>query len=291
MRSLVLALLASTSLMTSRRIAAEPRPPPTEARTPLSELGKNDPYLWMEEIEGSGHGLGQGPERADPAGAAGRRPLRRRSRPGPGDPQRQGPRARRVVRRRRLLRNFWQDADHVRGLWRKTTLESYRTAEPQSGRPSSTSTPCPRPRSANWVFKGASCLPPEETRCLITLSDGGKDAVTVREFDTTTKTFVEGGFVLPEGKQNVYLAGQGHPAGRPRMGAGPVTKSGYAYVLKTLKRGQALAGAKEVFRGTGPTSRSAPTPCATRRQGRGRDGPSRRHLLRERDLSADRQAR
>ena len=33
-------------------------------------------------------------------------------------------------RRGDLLYNFWQDADHPRGLWRRTTLESYRTGDP-----------------------------------------------------------------------------------------------------------------------------------------------------------------
>jgi prolyl oligopeptidase len=51
--------------------------------------------------------------------------------------------------------------------------------------------------------KGADCLAPDETRCLVSLSDGGKDAVTVREFDTTTRSFVDGGFVLPEGKHRI----------------------------------------------------------------------------------------
>jgi len=99
------------------------------------------------------------------------------------------------------LRNFWQDADHVRGLWRRTTLESYRTAEPAWETILDVDA-LAKAENANWVFKGVGCLPPDETRCLVTLSNGGKDAVTVREFDTTTRSFVSGGFVLPEGKQN-----------------------------------------------------------------------------------------
>lgn len=50
----------------------------------------------------------------------------------------------------------------------------------------------------NWVFKGGSCLPPEERLCLLRLSDGGKDAVFVREFDLDAKTFAMTGFDLPE---------------------------------------------------------------------------------------------
>ena len=29
-----------------------------------------------------------------------------------------------------MLRNFWQDAQHVRGIWRETTSESYRSGSP-----------------------------------------------------------------------------------------------------------------------------------------------------------------
>ena len=54
MRKSLLALLASTSLMTlTPAIAADTAKPAAEARTPLAELGKDDPYLWMEEIEGT----------------------------------------------------------------------------------------------------------------------------------------------------------------------------------------------------------------------------------------------
>ena len=146
------------------------------------------------------------------------------------------------------LRNFWQDADHVRGLWRKTSLESYRTADPAWETILDVDA-LSKAEGANWVFKGASCLPPQDTRCLVTLSDGGKDAVTVREFDTTTKSFVPGGFVLTEGKQNYTWLDKDTLLVAREWKPGELTKSGYAYVLKTLKRGQTLDQAVEVFRG------------------------------------------
>ena len=250
MRSLVLALLASTSLMTASH-AAEPAPAATtEARTPLAELGKNDPYLWMEEIEGT--------RAMDWARAQNGKTL----------PVLQGDTRYATLESQALailnakdrvpgvsfagdgaLRNFWQDKDHVRGVWRKTTLESYRTAEPVWETILDIDA-LSKAENANWVFKGASCLPPLDTRCLITLSNGGKDAVTVREFDTTTKSFVDGGFSLPEGKQNyTWLDADTLLVGR-EWEPGQVTKSGYAYVIKSLKRGQALSEAKEVYRGT-----------------------------------------
>lgn len=249
MKRLVLALLASTSFMTLTPAIAADGAKPAEARTPLSELGKDDPYLWMEEIEGTraldwakaqntrSLGVLQGDPRYADLEAKALSILNAKDRvPGvsfAGDGS---------------LRNFWQDADHVRGLWRKTTLDSYRTTEPVWETILDIDA-LTKAENANWVFKGASCLPPEETRCLVALSNGGKDAVTVREFDTTTKTFVPGGFVLPEGKQNyAWLDKDTLLVGR-EWAPGELTDSGYAYVLKALKRGQALDQAVEVYRG------------------------------------------
>ncbi|MDP1108944.1 S9 family peptidase, partial [Klebsiella pneumoniae] len=82
--------------------------------------------------------------------------------------------------------------------WRRTTLASYRTAQPQWETLLDIDA-LAKAEGKDWVFKGANCLAPDETRCLINLSDGGKDAVTVREFDLTTKRFVDGGFVILEG--------------------------------------------------------------------------------------------
>jgi prolyl oligopeptidase len=253
MRSLLLALLASTSLMTAAPTQAEAADPvlpaKTEAHTPLADLGKDDPYKWMEEIEGErplawakaqntrSLAILQGDARYAGLESQALAILNAKDRvPGvsfAGDGS---------------LRNFWQDADHVRGVWRKTTLDSYRTATP-AWETILDIDALSKAQNANWVFKGADCLPPDETRCLVILSDGGKDAVTIREFDTATRTFVPGGFDLPEGKQNVSWLDKDTLLVAREWEPGQVTASGYAYVLKTLKRGQALADAQEVYRG------------------------------------------
>lgn len=250
MRRLLLVLLASTSLMTTAAQAADPVPADTEARTPLAELGKDDPYKWMEEIEGKrplawakaentrSLAVLQGDSRYAGLESQALAILNAKDRvPGvsfAGDGS---------------LRNFWQDADHVRGIWRKTTLDSYRTAQPRWETILDIDA-LSKAENANWVFKGAGCLPPEETRCLVSLSNGGKDAMVVREFDTTTKTFVEGGFVLPEGKQVISWLDRDTVLVSREWEPGQVTKSGYAYIVKEWKRGAPLASAKEVFRGT-----------------------------------------
>ena len=98
------------------------------------------------------------------------------------------------------LYNFWQDDKSPRGLWRRTTLDEYRKKEPawetvlDIGKLGAD-------ENEKWAWKGANCLYPEYTRCLVSLSRGGADAVEVREFDAVKKEFVKGGFALPESKQ------------------------------------------------------------------------------------------
>lgn len=144
--------------------------------------------------------------------------------------------------------NFWQDAEYPKGLWRRTTLDSYRTDTPQWETLIDVGA-LAQAEGVDWVWKGASCLPPDETRCLISLSDGGKDAVVVREFDTTTKTFVLGGFSLPEGKHRISWLDRDTLLIATDFGVGTLTESGYPFIVKTLTRGQSLAEATEVYRG------------------------------------------
>jgi prolyl oligopeptidase len=146
------------------------------------------------------------------------------------------------------LRNFWQDTQHVRGILRKTTLASYQTANPQWETLFDLDA-ISKAENANWVFKGMSCLAPDDQLCLAELSRGGEDAVTVREYDIAKKAFVSGGFVSDRGKQDVtwldkdtVLIGRG-------WGEGTLTKSGYPYIVKAWKRGTPISEATEIFRG------------------------------------------
>jgi len=147
------------------------------------------------------------------------------------------------------LHNFWQDETHVRGIWRRTSMASYRTNDPQWETILDVDA-LSAAENANWVYRGAQCLPPEETRCLVVLSEGGKDASEIREFDTRTKQFVPGGFRLPVGKQSATWLDQDTLLVAREWGPGTMTESGYPFVVKRLKRGQTLDQAEEVFRGT-----------------------------------------
>jgi prolyl oligopeptidase len=145
--------------------------------------------------------------------------------------------------------NFWQDAAHPRGIWRRATLDSYRQPTPAWETVLDIDA-LARAEHANWVYKGANCLEPEERRCLISLSDGGEDAVVEREFDLQTSSFVQGGFTLPRAKIAADWADRDTLLVATDWGPGSLTESGYPFIVKRLERGTQFAHAQEVFRGS-----------------------------------------
>jgi prolyl oligopeptidase len=146
------------------------------------------------------------------------------------------------------VRNFWQDQTHVRGVWRQATPASYRTGKPE-WRTLIDLDALAKTEKANWVWHGPTCLEPDDRYCLVELSDGGKDAASVREFDTETGQFVPGGFTLPEGKHRYDWVDKDTLIVATDWTPGEVTTSGYPFVVKLVKRGQPLSAAQEVFRG------------------------------------------
>jgi prolyl oligopeptidase len=144
--------------------------------------------------------------------------------------------------------NFWQGKGHVRGYWRKTALESYRTASPDWATVLDLDS-LAEAEKANWFLKGITTAEPAERRCLIALSDGGEDAVTVREFDIPSATFVDGGFVLPRAKQRFAWEDDDTLLVSREWAPGDLTASGYPFIVKRIRRGEAPAAAREIFRG------------------------------------------
>ncbi|HXB81942.1 MAG TPA: prolyl oligopeptidase family serine peptidase [Candidatus Acidoferrum sp.] len=157
--------------------------------------------------------------------------------------------------------NFWQDDEHVRGIWRHTTPADYASASPAW-----TTTldldELAKTENANWVWKGADCAWPAENRCLIFLSDGGEDAVTVRELDLTSGAFVKDGFTLTHGKQRAAWEDADTLLVSRAWSPGDLTASGYPFIVKRLKRGQPLSSAVEVFRGAKSDGGYGVTPIA-----------------------------
>ena len=146
------------------------------------------------------------------------------------------------------LYNFWQDADHPRGIWRRTTLAEYRNANPQWETVLDIDA-LGKAEGRKWVFKGAQCLKPEFRRCLVSLSPEGGDAVEVREFDMPTKSFVADGFHLPAAKTTVSWIDLDHIYVGTDFGPGSMTTSSYPRIAKRWIRGTPLAAATLVYEG------------------------------------------
>lgn len=144
--------------------------------------------------------------------------------------------------------NFWQDPDHLRGIMRRTTLADYRNPNPNWVTVLDIDA-LNKAEGKSWVMRGFDCLRPNERLCLVSLSDGGEDAVEVREFDLDKSAFVPGGFQLPRGKHRVAWEDANHLLLATEWTPGDFTPSGYPYIVKRLTRGMPLSSAVDVYRG------------------------------------------
>ncbi len=148
-----------------------------------------------------------------------------------------------------LVANHWVDADHKRGLWRVSPLDAYLAGKPQ-WRVMIDVDALGKAEGKSWVWHGAECLAPEYQRCLVSLSPGGTDADVVREFDLTTGKFVDGGFLVPESKNNTTWLDKDTLLVAMAEGEGTVTRSGYARIVKQWARGTPWSAATKVAEGT-----------------------------------------
>ena len=232
--------------MTSHSASSTSTAPNTSASA-ASATAAADPYLWLEDIEGdramqwvkAHNTTSLGTLRSDP-----------RYEKLHADALRIVEATDRIATpdiRGHTIYNFWQDPTHVRGILRRTTPASYRSANPEWETVLDVDTLSAR-EGANWVWHGTTCLRPEERRCLVALSNGGKDADQMREFDVVTKQFVDGGFRLPESKGGATWVDENTLLIWRDFGPGTLTKSGYPFVVKRLERGKPFDQAVEVFR-------------------------------------------
>ena len=143
------------------------------------------------------------------------------------------------------LYNFWQDADHVRGLWRRVSMDEYRKPDPQWDILLDVDR-LDADEHKDWVFQGAQCTP-SDARCLVRLSPGGGDASEVREFDPKTHRLLADGFTLPAAKSNAAYVDDDTILFATDFGPGTMTKSSYPRIMKLWHRGERQSGAKTVF--------------------------------------------
>src|SRR5215470_4342122 len=213
------------------------------------ELAEQDPYRWLEDVTGT-EALDWVRARNDVtlaalSGGARFASLRAETRE-VLDADDRIPFAR---RRGEYLYNFWQDAEHPKGLWRRTTLEEYRTDRPAWEILLDVDALAAE-EGENWVWQGASVLRPGGYRqALVHLSRGGADASVVREFDIATRGFVQGGFYVPEAKTDVGWIDADRIYVGTDFGPGSLTSSGYPRLVKEWHRGTPLSDAALVYEG------------------------------------------
>lgn len=144
--------------------------------------------------------------------------------------------------------NLWQDEKHIRGLYRRASLEEYAKPDPKWETVLDIDS-LNAAEGKSWVYHGVTPLPPEYRKALVSLSDGGKDASVIREFDLVTKSFVKNGFSLPEAKSYVTWYDENTLVVCTDFGPGSLTTSGYPRIGKLWKRGTPLAEAETLMEG------------------------------------------
>jgi len=248
----VLALLALIALPLNLALSAGAQTTtaqqPTTSATAAADSDASDPFLWLEQVNGARavdwvktenaktlNVLQKDPRFADFYASALKIGQAKDRIPAP-----------QFINGR--VYNFWRDADHVRGIWRTTSLADYASPAP-AWKTVLDLDMLSKTEQKNWVWSGADCDSPSRTRCLVRLSEGGEDAVTVREFDLKSGDFVADGFALPRGKQSAIWADDNSLLVSREWEPGLLTASGYAFVVKRLNRSQPLTSAVELLRG------------------------------------------
>jgi prolyl oligopeptidase len=141
--------------------------------------------------------------------------------------------------------NFWQDASHVRGEWRRTTITDYAKANPD-WQVLFDVDKYDHDTGKNWVWQGADCTP-SFSRCLVALSPGGTDAHEVGEFDPKAGKFIEGAFSLAEAKSQARYIDDNTVLFATDFGPGSLTPSSYPRIVKLWHRGEPLSSSKTVY--------------------------------------------
>ncbi|MCX4862634.1 prolyl oligopeptidase family serine peptidase [Streptomyces sp. NBC_01369] len=205
-----------------------------------------DPYLWLEDIDGEAALRWVAERNAETAAAlaadAGFPVLKERLR----EVLDASDRIPYTVRRGAFLYNFWQDAEQVRGVWRRTTPEQYRKDSPDWEVLLDIDA-LAAAEDEKWVWAGAQVRRPDHDRALVCLSRDGGDAVVVREFDLATGTFVDDGFRVGEAKTRIGWIDADTVFIGTDLGPGSLTDAGYPRTVRRWRRGTPLEESVLVF--------------------------------------------
>lgn len=244
MNKTYLILLIAIFFMT----ACSQNPKPENTQTKSINVSQEDPFLWLEDIDGEraitwvkkhnkrSLDILENQPLFDELYEANKRILNADDR------------IAYVSQMGRHLYNFWRDENHVRGIYRRTTLDSYKSKNPKWQTILDVDALAEK-ENENWVYKGINCRQPEYDLCLVNLSRGGADATVVREFDLNTQSFVDNGFILSEAKNGLSWVDKDHLLVGTDFGDDTMTDSGYPKIIKLWQRGTDISEAKTIFTG------------------------------------------
>jgi prolyl oligopeptidase len=212
-----------------------------------SDPSASDPFLWLEDVQGA-RALNWVEQQNARTMAALEGPDMERDREAFRAALSASDKIPFVTKRGPFLYNLWQDKDNPRGLWRRTTMASYRSATPEWTTLIDVDA-LGKAENENWVWHGCSLLRPDYRRGLVVLSRGGADASVVREFDLDTLAFVPDGFALPEAKGSAQWLDADTLLVAAALGDRHATTSGYARTVRRWRRGTDFATAETIFEG------------------------------------------
>ena len=204
----------------------------------------NDPFLWLEEVEGARALEWVAAQNARTLAAWGGSAFeadRDAVKAGLDRPDRLPG----ITRRGAHLYNFWQDAAHPAGIWRRTTLADF-AADRESWETLFDLDAHIRAEGGDWAWQGAATLPGTHDLALLYLSRGGSDAATIREYDIAARAFVPGGFHTPEAKGHAEWIDRDTLLLSSTLG-GLATHAGLARGVRLWRRGTAPEAAPVIF--------------------------------------------
>ncbi|CAN5413065.1 hypothetical protein BH11MYX1_BH11MYX1_26940 [soil metagenome] len=251
---LVIAILGCGSSSTPPAVPALPLAPEATTAVPVAAssappIAVEDPYLWLEQVE-DGRSLDWAKARNVTSQAA------LEAVPGFAETQQRiralldaKDKIPYVSKQGTWLYNFWQDDQHVRGIYRRTTLAEYAKTSAKWQTIIDVDA-LNKAESATWVWNGMSCLHPKYDKCLVRLSRAGGDSTVVREFDLAHQQFVVNGFTLPEGKHSIAWKDDNTVYVGTDFGPGSMTDSGYPRIAKEWTRGTPISAAVTIYEGT-----------------------------------------
>ena len=153
--------------------------------------------------------------------------------------------------------DFWQDEDHVRGVWRKTSLDALIAGEPD-WQILLDIDELSAEENTNWVYKGIHCVGGKSDRCLVELSIGGTDESIHREFSVGDRAFVEAGFYVPEAKSYVAWLDEDTLLVATDWGDDSLTHSGYPREVRQWSRGTPIFSSEFLYRADAADTLVAP---------------------------------